>query len=109
MAAAWSEAVRHWPAPIAPRPVLIWPPEPVNAPGSAKLPQHFRWRGRDLKVAGQEGPERIAPEWWLDDPNWRSGLRDYWRVTCASGDCLWMYFAHGAEISPGWFCQGSFG
>lgn len=89
--------------------------EPDAAPHeNTRLPDHiptapptrFRWRGRDLAVVDATGPERIAPEWWLDDPVWRSGVRDYWYVTCDSGDQLWVYFAHGAEISSGWFCQG---
>jgi protein ImuB len=54
------------------------------------------------------GPERIAPEWWLDDPEWRSGVRDYWRVETQQGDRLWLFFAHGAAMSSGWFCHGSF-
>jgi protein ImuB len=55
-----------------------------------------------------QGPERIGPEWWLDDPDWRTGLRDYWQITTKSGERLWLYFAHGGALSPGWFCQGSF-
>jgi hypothetical protein len=60
-------------------------------------------------VGGAAGPERIAPEWWLDDPDWRSGPRDYWRVVTDTGDRLWLFFAHGADLSPGWFCHGRFG
>jgi protein ImuB len=55
-----------------------------------------------------EGPERIAPEWWLDDPDWRTGQRDYWRVTTDLGDKLWLYYAHGGTLSAGWFCHGAF-
>jgi protein ImuB len=55
------------------------------------------------------GPERIAPEWWLDDPNWRSGVRDYWRVETETGERLWLFYAHGGAVSGGWFCQGDFG
>jgi protein ImuB len=54
------------------------------------------------------GPERLAPEWWLDDPNWRSGVRDYWCLTTDEGDQLWLFYAHGAGLSAGWFTQGSF-
>ena len=71
-------------------------------------PKRFRWRGQVHEVERVEGPERIAPEWWLDDPNWRTGVRDYWRITTRSGERLWLYFAHGATSAPGWFCQGSF-
>ena len=59
-----------------------------------------------LRVA--TGPERIAPEWWLDDPDWRSGPRDYWRIETERGERLWLFYAHGGEVSGGWFCQGIF-
>lgn len=108
LAAAWSEPAAAWPRPAQPRPLLLWRPEPVMAPESPVPPARFRWRARSLHLAAATGPERIAPEWWLDDPDWRSGQRDYWRVTCAEGDRLWLFYAHGAALSAGWFCQGSF-
>lgn len=109
LAAAWSEPFRDpWPASPTPRPLLIWRPEPVTAPDHPAVPDRFRWRGRDIGLALALGPERLAPEWWLDDPDWRSGVRDYWRVTCTEGDRLWLYYAHGGTMSSGWFCQGAF-
>lgn len=72
------------------------------------LPGGFRWRRRAYACIAARGPERIAPEWWLDDPDWRSGPRDYWQVTTAEGERLWLYFAHGGAVSGGWFCQGVF-
>ncbi|TDL78409.1 DNA polymerase Y family protein [Palleronia sediminis] len=108
LAAAWSAPATDWPAQTAPRPPVLWPSEPVQAPAVPTPPAHFRWRRRTLAAVGLRGPERIAPEWWLDDPNWRSGVRDYWCVTCDSGERLWIYFAHGAGLSAGWFCQGAF-
>ncbi|MGI3169423.1 Y-family DNA polymerase [Pseudooceanicola sp. C21-150M6] len=108
LAAAWSEPADHWPAPAAPRPLLLWRPEVVTAPETPHPPSAFRWRSRDFTLAEAVGPERIAPEWWFDDPDWRSGTRDYWRVTETGGSRLWLFFAHGAALSPGWFCQGQF-
>ncbi|MGR3701180.1 MAG: Y-family DNA polymerase [Paracoccaceae bacterium] len=108
LAAAWSEPAPDWPAPPAPRPVLLWRPEPVTAPDMPHPPARFRWRRRDLALASAQGPERIAPEWWLDEPDWRSGTRDYWVVTTTCGSRLWLFFAHGAALSRGWFCHGSF-
>jgi protein ImuB len=61
-----------------------------------------------VRSAAAFGPERIAPEWWLDDPAWRSGPRDYWRVETAEGDRLWLYEARGGEATGGWFAQGLF-
>ena len=110
LTAAWSTpAPGPWPVPRAPRPLLLFRPEPVAAPEEPQVPQAFRWRRHDLRVVTATGPERIAPEWWLDDPDWRSGPRDYWRVVTDTGDRLWLFFAHGADLSPGWFCHGRFG
>ncbi len=108
-AAAWSEPARDWPRAPTPRPLLLWRPEPLSVPDTPEPPLHFRWRGRDFATQALTGPERIAPEWWLDDPDWRTGQRDYWQVDTDRGDRLWLYFAHGGEMSPGWFCQGAFG
>jgi protein ImuB len=108
MAAAWSEPAGPWPAPVAPRPLLLWRPEPVTAEDGPDLPLAFRWRRRELRTVAGAGPERIAPEWWLDDPDWRSGVRDYWRVVTDTGDALWLYYAHGGTMSGGWFCHGAF-
>jgi protein ImuB len=107
-AAFSAPAAGAWPAPPGPRPLLLFRPEPVTAPDMPQVPATFRWRRRALTVTEAIGPERIAPEWWLDDPEWRSGLRDYWRVTTDAGDRLWLFYAHGADLSPGWFCHGQF-
>ncbi|MEO0939431.1 MAG: DNA polymerase Y family protein [Pseudomonadota bacterium] len=109
LAAAWSAPAQGpWPRPPGPRPVTLWQPEPVTAPDSPRLPETFRWRGQDHVRTWATGPERIAPEWWLDDPNWRSGVRDYWAVETERGARLWLYYAHGGTMSAGWFCQGRF-
>ncbi|MGR3617240.1 MAG: Y-family DNA polymerase [Paracoccaceae bacterium] len=108
LAAAWSEPVNGWPAPSRPRPLLLWRPEVVMAPDLPLVPDQFRWRGRHWQMDQAQGPERIAPEWWLDDPNWRSGVRDYWVIITTEGERLWLYYAHGDTMSSGWFCQGRF-
>ncbi len=109
LAAAWSEPARDWPLPPRPRPLLMWRPEPVTAPDTPAVPGNFRWRGRYWQLTQATGPERISPEWWLDDPNWRSGVRDYWVATTDQGDKLWLFYGHGDTMSAGWFCQGQFG
>ena len=109
LAAAWSKPHEGaWPVPSNPRPLLLWQPEPVHAPATPQMPQVFRWRGQDLTRLRAIGPERLAPEWWLDDPNWRSGTRDYWVTDTECGQRLWLFYGHGGTMSPGWFCQGSF-
>jgi protein ImuB len=109
LAAVWSApAPAPWPVAETLRPLLLWPPEPVTPRADGRPCAAFRWRGRDHAVAEAQGPERIAPEWWLDDPEWRTGLRDYWQVLTTRGERLWLYQAHGAALSGGWFCHGRF-
>jgi protein ImuB len=108
LAAAWSEPAQNWPAAPTPRPLLLHRPEFVVAPDISDPPRTLRWRRRALNVIAARGPERFLPEWWLDDPDWRSGPRDYWRVEVDSGERLWLFHACGAEVSGGWFCHGAF-
>ena len=86
----------------------MWRPELVSAEDTPDLPLEFRWRQRRFRTQAGLGPERIAPEWWLDEPDWRTGVRDYWRVTTEDGLQLWLYYAHGGTMSSGWFCHGQF-
>lgn len=108
--AAWSAPwTEPWPAASPPRPLVLMQPEPVQAPDAPAVPPRFRWRRRDLAVRTAIGPERLAPEWWLDDPAWRSGVRDYWRIETEAGERLWLFYAHGGTMSSGWFAHGVFG
>lgn len=107
--AAWSAPhPAPWPRPRTPRPLILFRPEILGAPEEPALPPRFRWRRRDHALASAAGPERIAPEWWLDDPAWRHGPRDYWRVETETGERLWLFYAHGGDIPGGWFCTGIF-
>lgn len=101
--AAYSEPKGNWVS-LRPRPAILFPPEPIAATG-ARPPTQFRWRRMALTTGRATGPERIAPEWWLDDPNWHRGLRDYWRVETRQGRRLWMFYT---PQNPGWFVQGEF-
>jgi protein ImuB len=108
LAAAWSAPFAgEWPRRGRRRPLMLFRPEPVGAPEDDPTPPaRFRWRRREMVTRFAVGPERIAPEWWLDDPEWRSGPRDYWRVETEGGERLWLFFAHGADVTGGWFCHG---
>lgn len=109
LAAAWAEPYsEQWPAAAYERPILLWQPEPVTAPDHPTVPTEFRWRGQTHTANQVTGPERVAPEWWLEDPNWRSGVRDYWVVDTGAGQRLWLFYGHGGAMSSGWFCQGQF-
>lgn len=103
--AAYSQPESNWPAERTTiRPLRLFPPELISG-AEKNPPDAFCWRRIRFSVATAIGPERICPEWWLDDPNWRSGVRDYWRVETREGRRLWMFFT---PQSPAWFVQGEF-
>jgi len=101
--AAYSVPANGWTC-SNPRPLCLFPPEPIAASGPHP-PKRFRWRRMFLTTGRATGPERIAPEWWLEDDNWRSGLRDYWRIETTQGRRLWLFYT---PQNPGWFVQGEF-
>jgi protein ImuB len=109
MAAAWSEPYGEaWPKSRSARPILLWKPEPVQGGNGPQMPETFRWRGREHRRIRAFGPERVASEWWLDDPDWRTGIRDYWVTETERGERLWLFYGHGGAMSAGWFCHGHF-
>jgi len=105
-AAAYSEP-ESFPESAYTRPILLFAPEALDTDNSCTPPNHFRWRGSSYETSHASGPERIAPEWWWDDPAWRSGPRDYWRIQTREGQRLWLFQTHGTN-NAGWFVQGEF-
>lgn len=101
--AAHSQPGSGWHSP-RPRPLRIFPPESIMATGPTP-PERFRWRRMSFTTGRATGPERIAPEWWIEDPAWRSGLRDYWKIDTREGRRLWLF--HTPQ-NPGWYVQGEF-
>ncbi len=95
------------------RPLIMFSAEAIGAGGS-RPPRRFSWRGSHYDTARVTGPERILPEWWLDDPGWRSGMRDYWFVQTCQGSRLWLFHtpqipAHSLHAAgANWFVQGEF-
>lgn len=107
--AAWSQPhPGPWPAPPGPRPLVMFRPEPLDAPEGPELPARFRWRRRAFGLRMAAGPERLQAEWWLEDPDWRSGTRDYWRVETDSGERLWLFYGQGGSVTDRWYCEGVF-
>ncbi|WP_166416267.1 Y-family DNA polymerase [Cochlodiniinecator piscidefendens] len=101
--AAFSKADDAWTM-SRPRPLHLFPPEAI-AGHTPQPPDHFYWRRMALTIGRRHGPERIAPEWWMADEYWRSGVRDYWRVETRQGRRLWLFFT---PQNPAWFVQGEF-
>lgn len=133
--------VSAWPEPEqTTRPLLLLPraePTEVTALVPDGPPRRFCWRGVTCEVAGAQGPERIASEWWrlrtlnpsahsrdgadpvLADPilsgaedERQQGLtRDYYLVEDADGHRFWLYREglYGRETAAArWFVHGLF-
>jgi protein ImuB len=104
-------------APSPPRPArLLYPPEPVDVvtdEASEDPLLQFRWRRVLHQVARIEGPERIAPEWWREDPGKprlpSGSARDYYRVEDTDGCRFWLYRDSTAVTPNGWYLHGLFG
>jgi len=101
--AAYSEPAGPWVS-LRPRPLRLFPPEMIVGTGPHP-PARFHWRRMSCTTGRAIGPERIAPEWWLSDENWRTGIRDYWKVDTRQGRRLWLFYT---PQNPGWFIQGEF-
>jgi protein ImuB len=73
-------------------------------------PIRFRWRRVLHEVARAEGPERIAPEWWLAGGS-APATRDYYRIEDAQGRRFWVFREGHYEDTtarPRWFVHGLF-
>jgi protein ImuB len=94
---------------------LLLRPEPVQV--MAEVPEgppiRFVWRHASHRVVRAAGPERIAPEWWLEEGADFSRVRDYYRVESETGQSFWIYreglYQLGREPTPRWFLHGLFG
>lgn len=91
------------------RPVRLFErPEPLEALAQVPdgPPVRFRWRRMLHEVAGAEGPERIAGEWWRG----REAIRDYYRVEDDRGRRFWLFRQglYGDAQPPRWFLHGLF-
>jgi len=105
-----------WPAPEAKEPPLR-PIQMFDPPQRIRItmaevpdgpPRKFSWRRREYHVSRAEGPERIAPEWWLKPG---ALTRDYYRIEDAEGRRFWLFRAgpYSKETpQPDWFMHGVF-
>lgn len=107
------EAGEEFPfAPRTDRPLLLLRhPEPMEAFAATVPdgpPQRFRWRHVVHRVMRAEGPERIAPEWWLEDKPTEE--RDYFRLESENGRLFWIFRLgrYNNETSPTWRVHGVF-
>ena len=81
-------------------------------------PLSFVWRRVLRRVARSDGPERIAPEWWLHLPGQAARpaalprTRDYYRIEDAEGRRYWVFreglYDDRRGQLPEWFVQGLF-
>lgn len=72
-------------------------------------PSRFRWRHVVHTVIHAEGPERIAPEWWLEKTDVPE--RDYFRLESKAGRHFWIFregHYNAREDAPTWRMHGLF-
>ena len=93
------------------RPLLIF-----EAPEAAKViaavpdgpPMRLTWRRVTRRVVKSQGPERVAPEWWLLTQGERP--RDYYVIEDAQGRRYWLYreglYGETGECQPKWYVHG---
>ncbi|MGI9357382.1 MAG: Y-family DNA polymerase [Rhizobiaceae bacterium] len=95
------------------RPLMLFrQPEEITAIFEApdKPPATFKWRNISHRVTHADGPERIAPEWWLTDKR-ECRTRDYYRVEDEAGHRFWVYrdgLFERSDGTPKWFIHGVF-
>ncbi|MCO6050987.1 DNA polymerase Y family protein [Mesorhizobium sp. RP14(2022)] len=120
------------------RPIYLFaPPERIEVT-AAEVPEgpprQFRWRRVTTRVVRSEGPERLAPEWWLDPQPWdpplidpkteetqesdlgwtgqKAIMRDYFRIEDEDGRRYWLFrqglYGTGPNGVPRWFLHGLF-
>lgn len=92
-----------------PRPLQLLPtPEciEVTAPIPDYPPMMFRHKGILHKITRADGPERIEPEWWIQEGQ----HRDYYCVEDEEGCRYWLFRSghYDAEKSYQWFIHGFF-
>ncbi len=118
-----------WPRSIAPNPprppLLLSRPEPLSVLAEVPegAPARFTWRRVTRAVVKAEGPERIAPEWWLTlacrdgitspiPPPAIPRTRDYYRIEDAEGHRYWVFregLYQERGTAPEWYLHGVFG
>lgn len=82
------------------------------APVPDDPPLLFRWAGRLRRIARADGPERLAPEWWLEagPPDPDRATRDYYRIEDTDGRRYWVFRAglYDPDRPTRWFLHGLF-
>jgi protein ImuB len=108
---------------IHPRPPFLFdPPEPIAVMAEVPegAPALMQWRKVERRIVRAQGPERIAPEWWVrlgqaskNAAVPGSRIRDYYRLEDETGAGYWVFregsYASAEEAPPRWFVHGLFG
>jgi len=129
----WTRKRRESDPPLRPLRMLEKPEEIhfVAASVPDGPPARFQWRQCSHDVVRAEGPERIALEWWRENPHKRlipsserlrriklkllpdpvPPSRDYFRVETRAGLRFWVYregqHLHN-DLAPRWYLHGMF-
>jgi len=116
----WPERSIRQASSFAEKPTISWPrrllrpmqmlkePQPiqVSAPIPDYPPMLFVYRDVVHEIKKADGPERIEPEWWIDE-----GLhRDYYILEDQKGARYWVFRLghYGEDQNTRWFIHGFF-
>lgn len=96
------KADRPRPLQMLSQPALI----EVTAPIPDYPPMLFRYKGKLHKILKADGPERIEPEWWMQ----QGQHRDYYAVEDEEGQRYWLFRLghYDAAKTYQWFMHGFF-
>jgi protein ImuB len=97
----WKDG-RQRPLQMLSRPEII----EVTAPIPDYPPMLFRYKGKLHKIIKADGPERIEPEWWLQQEQ----HRDYYCVEDEEGHRYWLFRSGHYDVATSyqWFIHGFF-
>jgi protein ImuB len=78
----------------------------VTAPIPDYPPMLFRYKGKLHKIRKADGPERIEPEWWIQEGE----HRDYYAIEDEEGFRFWVFRSghYKGDKSNQWFMHGFF-
>ena len=81
------DGAQEWPQARLHRPLQMFEPEHLHILEAGRPPRRFQWRRTAYTTVEVEGPERVAPQWWADEPGM---LSDYFKVSTQEGPRLWL-------------------
>ena len=108
VSALYTDAVYDWAPPPQQRPLVLTKVTPLTVIETSDGPDKVDWRGARYQVIQAIKLDHVDPEWWMNDPDWQTGSRQYWRLDTIGSHSFFTFCANGGDLPSGWFSQGWF-